>query len=79
VTATGPAGVQQSESMARARSARSVLATLVGYVLIAVLAYVLLGAVIGTLRWIVRTVLVVVVIGALLSLYLRLKSPHHDP
>jgi threonine/homoserine/homoserine lactone efflux protein len=57
------------------RGTRSVLATAVGYVLVALVVYILLRFVIGTLFWLVRTVVVIVVIGGLFVLYLRLKSP----
>jgi hypothetical protein len=55
--------------------ARSLLATVVGYVLVALVAFWLLGAVIGTLRFVIRAVLTLVLLGALLALYLKLKTP----
>ena len=55
--------------------ARSFLATVVGYVLAALVAFWLLGAVVGTLRFLVRAVVTLVVIGALATLYLRLRTP----
>jgi hypothetical protein len=61
--------------MTRARGGRSVLATVVGYVLVAVVAYFLLRSVIGTFFWLARMLVVVVVVGGLLALYLKLKSP----
>ena len=54
---------------------RSVLATVVGYVLVAVLVVVLFNFVIGTIFWLVRTVLIIVALLGLLTLYLKLKSP----
>jgi uncharacterized membrane protein YdjX (TVP38/TMEM64 family) len=54
---------------------RSVLATVVGYVLVAVVVVVLFNFIIGTIFWLFRTLLIVVVLLALLTLYLRLKSP----
>lgn len=58
-----------------ADKARSLLATVVGYVLVALVAFWLLGAVIGTLRFVIRAVLTLVLLGALLALYLKLKTP----
>jgi hypothetical protein len=55
--------------------ARSLLATVVGYVLVALVAFWVLGAVIGTLRFVLRAVLTLVLLGGLLALYLKLKSP----
>lgn len=57
------------------RAARSLLATIVGYVLIAVIAYIALRLFIGTIYWLLRTIVVILVIGGLLTLYLKLKSP----
>ena len=55
--------------------ARSLVATVVGWVLAAFVAFWLLGAVLGTLRFVLRAVITIVVIGALITLYARLKSP----
>lgn len=55
--------------------ARSVLATIVGYVIVAVVVLVLFNFVIGTFLWLFRTLVIVVVLLGLLTLYLRLKSP----
>lgn len=56
-------------------ASRSVLATVVGYVLVAVLVVVLFNFVIGTIFWLVRTVLIIIALLGLLTLYLKLKSP----
>lgn len=53
---------------------RSVVATVVGWIVVALLAYWLLGAVIGTVRFVIRAVVWIVVLGGLVSLYARLKS-----
>lgn len=53
---------------------RSVLTSVVGWIVVALVAYWLLGAVIGTLRWVIRAVVWIVVLGVLVSLYARLKS-----
>lgn len=49
-------------------------ATVVGWLIVALIAYFFLGFLIGTLRWLVRFAVVVIVIGALLTLYLRLRD-----
>lgn len=61
--------------MAQSAGPRSFLATVVGYVLVALIAWVVLGWVLGTIFWLIRTILLVVVIGGLLLLYLNLKAP----
>jgi len=61
--------------MPLAERSRSVLATIVGWVLVGVVVWVLLRFVLGTVFWLLRTALVVVVIVGLLWLYLTLKSP----
>jgi hypothetical protein len=55
--------------------ARSGLATVVGYVLVAVVVVVLFKFIIGTIYWLLRTVLIIAVLLGLLTLYLRLKTP----
>jgi len=60
-------------------AARSVLATVVGYVLVGVVILVLFKFIIGTIFWLVRTVLIIVVLLGLLTIYLRLKSPKSPP
>ena len=54
---------------------RSVLATIVGYFLIAVIVLVLFHFVIGTVLWLFRTAAIIVVLLVLLTVYLKLKSP----
>ena len=56
-------------------AARSVLATIVGYVLVAVVVVVLFNFIIGTLFWLIRTIFIIAILLGLLVLYLRLKSP----
>jgi hypothetical protein len=55
--------------------ARSLLATIVGYVLVAVIVLVLFHFIIGTILWLFRTLVIVAVLLGLLTIYLRLKSP----
>ncbi|HZY08707.1 MAG TPA: hypothetical protein VFE69_13210 [Ilumatobacteraceae bacterium] len=54
---------------------RSLLATIVGWFLVAVIILVLFHAVVGTVLWLFRTLVIIVVIVGLIALYLRLKSP----
>ena len=54
---------------------RSILASAVGYVIAAIVIIWLLGAVIGAVLWLVRTVIVVAVVLGLVALYLKLKTP----
>ena len=56
-------------------AARSVLATIVGYIIVAVIALVLFHFIIGTILWLFRTIVIVVLLLGLLTIYLRLKSP----
>jgi hypothetical protein len=55
--------------------ARSLGATIVGYGIVAIIVLVLFNFIIGTILWLFRTVVVVVVLIGLLTIYLRLKSP----
>jgi hypothetical protein len=55
--------------------ARSLLATIVGYVLVIVVIVVLFNFVVGTLFWLIRTIFIIALLVGLLVLYLRLKSP----
>ncbi len=55
--------------------ARSPLATIVGYVILALVVIWLFNFVAGTIYWILRTIIAIVVILALITLYLKLKTP----
>ncbi|MDQ1422705.1 MAG: hypothetical protein QOD72_203 [Acidimicrobiaceae bacterium] len=61
--------------MAQSRSARSLLGTMVGYILVAVIVYFVLRIFVGAIFWLIRTIIVVVILGGLFMLYLRLKLP----
>jgi hypothetical protein len=61
--------------MAQSRGARSLLGTVVGYVLLALIAYFLLRIYVGTIFWLLRTILVIAVVGGLFALYIKLKLP----
>ena len=54
---------------------RSVLATIVGYILVAVIVLVLFNFIVGTILWLFRTLVIVAVLLGLLMVYLRLKAP----
>ena len=56
-------------------SARSLLATIVGYVLVALIVLFVVHFIIGTILWLFRTLVVIVILLGLVTLYLRLKSP----
>lgn len=51
------------------------MASIVGWVLVVVVAIVALRWVLGSIIWLFRWALILVVIGGLLSIYLRLKLP----
>ena len=53
----------------------ALLATIVGYIIVAVIALVLFHFIIGTILWLFRTIVIVVLLLGLLTIYLRLKSP----
>jgi hypothetical protein len=55
--------------------ARSLLATIVGYVIVAIVVLFLLNFIVGTIFWLLRMLVVIVVLLVLLTIYLRLKSP----
>jgi hypothetical protein len=59
-------------------SGRSLLATLVGYVIVAIIVIWLLGAVVGIVVWLLRSIIAVAVVIGLILLYLKLKSPPDD-
>jgi hypothetical protein len=59
--------------------ARSFLATIVGYVLAAVVAYLAFRIFLGTVYWLIRMIVIVLAIGGLATLYLKLKAPSSKP
>lgn len=61
--------------MAESAGTRSALASIVGWVLVVVVAIVALRWVLGSIIWLFRWALILVVIGGLLTVYLRLKLP----
>lgn len=61
--------------MANSRGARTILATVIGWVVVALVVWFLFGALVGTILWILRTILIIAVILGLITLYFKLKSP----
>lgn len=52
---------------------RSMLASIVGWIVVAALVYWFLGVVVGTIRFMVRFIVWIVLLGALLALYVKLR------
>jgi len=61
--------------MAEVSRPRSFLATVVGYLVVAIIIWFLFGWLVGTILWILRTALIIAVIVGLVALYLKLKGP----
>ncbi|MDJ0769950.1 MAG: hypothetical protein QNJ12_14210 [Ilumatobacter sp.] len=57
---------------------RSMLASIVGWVIVALVLFWLLGAVIGTIRFLIRFLVWAIVLVALVALYLNLRAPADD-
>ena len=55
--------------------ARSLLATIVGYVIVAIVVLFVFNFIVGTILWLFRTIAAVVIVLALVSIYLTLKAP----
>jgi hypothetical protein len=53
---------------------RNFLTSVIGWLIVAVVVWVFFGGIFGAIRFIVRAVVFLVVVGALLSLYFRLRS-----
>ncbi len=54
---------------------RSFLATVVGYLIVIILAVIVFRFVLGTIFWLLKALFVAIVLIGLLVIYLRLKSP----
>ncbi len=54
---------------------KSALGTVIGWIIVALLVFWAFGFIIGTLRWLVRSALLFLVLGALVVAYLALKDP----
>ncbi len=58
-----------------ASGSRRVLASIVGWVIVAILVYWLIGLIIATIGFLLRFLIWGILLGALITLYLNLKSP----
>lgn len=58
-----------------AASSKSILASVVGWLIVALIAYWFLGVIVGTIAFVVRFIVWIVLIGLLVTLYLKLKAP----
>jgi len=54
---------------------KSVLGKVIGWLIVGLLIFWGIGLVIGTLRWIIRSVLMFAILGGLVFAYLALKDP----
>ncbi len=54
---------------------KSSLATVIGWVIVALIVFWAFGFIIGTLRWLLRSVLIIGLLIGLLVAYLALKDP----
>lgn len=53
---------------------RSFLASVVGWIVVGLIVYFFFGWILGTLRFVLRIVVILVVIGGLASLYFKLRG-----
>lgn len=60
--------------MAKSGGVRGFGATVVGWLIVAVIIYFFFGFLIGTIRWILRLIIVLVLMGALLTAYFKLRD-----
>ena len=58
-----------------ARRARSAIGSIIGFVIVGLIAIWLIHAVIGSIFWLIRTIVFIALVGALIYAYLSLKSP----
>lgn len=58
-----------------AGKSRHLMASIVGWIIVAIVLYWLLGAVVATVGFVVRFFVWAIVIGALVTLYLNLRTP----
>jgi hypothetical protein len=62
-----------------ARSSRSVVASIIGWVIVAIVAIWLLDLVVGTVRVLARFVLWAVILGLLVFAYVKLRDDDEEP
>lgn len=60
------------------RSARNTLASVIGYVIVALVALWVLRFALGTVFWLIRSVIAIMILAGLITLYLKVKSPGDD-
>jgi len=53
---------------------RNFLASVIGWLIVAIIVWVVFGSIFGAIKFIIRVVVFLVVVGGLLSLYLRLRA-----
>jgi hypothetical protein len=53
---------------------RNFLASMIGWLIVAIIIWVFFGSIFGAIRFLVRVIVFLVVVGALLSLYFRLRT-----
>ena len=53
---------------------RSILASVVGWMIVAFIVWVFFGSILGAIGFIIRMVLFLIVVGALLTVYFRLRD-----
>jgi hypothetical protein len=64
--------------MAESSTPRSALATVIGWVILAVIAWFVLSTALGAVFWVVRGFVWVLILGGLVWAYLALKAPPDD-
>jgi hypothetical protein len=64
--------------MAESSTPRSALATIVGWLIVAVIGWFVLSSVLGAVFWVARGFLWVLILGGLVWAYLALKAPSDD-
>jgi hypothetical protein len=62
----------------RPRTARSLAASAVGWIIVAIVAFWLVRALFGTLFWLLNSIIWIVVLGGLVWAYFRLRSAGDD-
>lgn len=62
------------KTVAESGGVRGLFASVVGWVIVAIVAFLLFGSVVGAIRFLFRIAVLVVVIGGLLWLWFRLRS-----
>ena len=58
---------------------KSVTSTIVGWLIVAVIAWLVLSSVIGTIRWLLRGVVLIALLVGLLWLWAYVKTPKDPP